>query len=1333
MKFRKSISLVLTMCMLLSLFATFVVSAEEVASEEVTILGVDRVNNYDWTDKDFESDVYTPTAASAGEVLMAVSAEDKSVADMIGGNWFTWWYKILAKWDAENELYVIDVIDAPGSTAYEAWTFGVGEIVVMCNTGYASTEPAGNADDAAVVKALVVGDTLALNNTTWETLSVSSGALNGVYLTVNAPALEPIVPEEPEVPAYKEGLTIELGEYGMTHSSCVNVEDIEAGLTDGVKEGTGFGTAGNYLIGNSAANDATLHPEVNYIFNLGDVKTVEGVILTLYSEVVSMVGYPSQVATVYVSEDGVEWTAVESTNDIPLAVYDFDNTDNNTPAGAVTATITLAEVVATKYVKTVLQFPDSPFTVESGKYTEETAKPVWEWYGVTEIEVDLVVPSAEAVLPEGTGVTLPTGYGSIEVLGDGYTGVGEIDNYNPYQSYLFAFRNGTVDVESTYSITVDLDATIAFNTVTVYALSFINGNVGLPKAVSVTIGDKTYDAVVGSEDSAINAIVAELGETVEASDFTINVTMNSGAVKYNMYSEIEVSLVEVEEPELNEVDGGELPAHNPRNDGELTVSANTAITYTVAFENGANFNLYDETVTVLVNGEALEFGMLGYATVLANGDVVTIVNESAEAVELYPSISEIIFGTMSNPIVLEELGDITANVTEAILSDSGAVHYVYTATVNGTITVTMPEGDWTYTVNNLTAGVYGDTQWSDSDPVLSTYTIEVSEGDEIQIVVSTYNPEDMWAAPVGTVEFTVAEEEAKEPELNEVDGGELPAHNPRNDGELTVSANTAITYTVAFENGANFNLYDETVTVLVNGEALEFGMLGYATVLANGDVVTIVNESAEAVELYPSISEIIFGTMSNPIVLEELGDITANVTEAILSDSGAVHYVYTATVNGTITVTMPEGDWTYTVNNLTAGVYGDTQWSDSDPVLSTYTIEVSEGDEIQIVVSTYNPEDMWAAPVGTVEFTVTEEATKVIPAQPEELVDLPEGATALDILGYTHTAKNYIMYAEGEMTLGELTAKYFGTAKDLNYFKVIVVNEDGTVAAVYLTLGRPDGVKSDIVVNNQVVIALSGDPANNGRDAVADTVNVGDIVSIYNINPEGLFAITESTELTNAGFTVVAPEPEVVTSQVVENWNVSDWNNGINTYNAAYIFTDSEAYGEGFAWWYHVAFAPVGNGLFEVVEIALPGSAEATAGSLTIPEGGFVWTAWTSAETGSGAYALNIMKTLAVGNVVAFNGIDVENNTTTADATAALYDKLGDVNLDGQIDATDVIIIRKLVIGTADKADYTEQQLKLADVNGNGKIDANDFYVVKRHALGTFVIPGWEAEGSEAE
>lgn len=130
--------------------------------------------------------------------------------------------------------------------------------------------------------------------------------------------------------------------------------------------------------------------------------------------------------------------------------------------------------------------------------------------------------------------------------------------------------------------------------------------------------------------------------------------------------------------------------------------------------------------------------------------LVAIVNDGTEDAQytinfVYP------LGSMNNPATAV-LGDNSATVAEG----TQGYFFVYTAEKTGTLVMTMPSGNWQYTVNNLTTGVNGDLQDSSLDPVPNPYELEVTAGDEIQIIVNTFNPEDVWTAPAGSVSFNLA-------------------------------------------------------------------------------------------------------------------------------------------------------------------------------------------------------------------------------------------------------------------------------------------------------------------------------------------------------------------------------------------------------------------------------------------------------------------------------------------------------------------------------------------------------------------------------------------------
>jgi hypothetical protein len=126
-----------------------------------------------------------------------------------------------------------------------------------------------------------------------------------------------------------------------------------------------------------------------------------------------------------------------------------------------------------------------------------------------------------------------------------------------------------------------------------------------------------------------------------------------------------------------------------------------------------------------------------------------------------------------------------------------------------------------------------------------------------------------------------------------------------------------------------------------------------------------------------------------------------------------------------------------------------------------------------------------------------------------------------------------------------------------------------------------------------------------------------------------------------------------VTSQVVNGFNIKHYNDGSEGSSGAFIFTDAEAYagGANYHWWRQVAFAPSADveGYYEVV--AITNGEGGASGGHEIAEGGFIWIAfeWPELAGSSGVYALGIMNTLAVGDLVKFNGVDMLNNTPILD------------------------------------------------------------------------------------
>ncbi|MBE6587168.1 MAG: LPXTG cell wall anchor domain-containing protein [Ruminococcaceae bacterium] len=119
------------------------------------------------------------------------------------------------------------------------------------------------------------------------------------------------------------------------------------------------------------------------------------------------------------------------------------------------------------------------------------------------------------------------------------------------------------------------------------------------------------------------------------------------------------------------------------------------------------------------------------------------------------------YGTVDNPepLALEEsMFGYGATAFTALEAGNQGYYYTVTAPAAGIISVSAGAMDddynfigWMWSVSNITAGKYGDIHWSDEEEPVYYEDIAVSEGDELQIFASTYDPASMWSSPAGNV------------------------------------------------------------------------------------------------------------------------------------------------------------------------------------------------------------------------------------------------------------------------------------------------------------------------------------------------------------------------------------------------------------------------------------------------------------------------------------------------------------------------------------------------------------------------------------------------------
>lgn len=401
-------------------------------------------------------------------------------------------------------------------------------------------------------------------------------------------------------------------------------------------------------------------------------------------------------------------------------------------------------------------------------------------------------------------------------------------------------------------------------------------------------------------------------------------------------------------------------------------------------------------------------------------------------------------GTFNNPEEIE-----AGYYSVDLETGSDAYYYTYIAEGDGVVNFTMygahkyetvevegedgtvTEGNqyvelgWIYNIQNVTTSVSSETHYSDDDEAVTNETLEVSEGDEILVMVNTYDPENPWTAPAGTVEFYIEFSYPAGSELNPI--MLLDTHNVvENEGEM---------YYQGYFSGMIMTVTGEgEFTVTYNGEPT----------IVEGEISIAVSSSNPRMPVQFSIDgdgeytiDFVYpvGAQSNPAVAV-LGDNACSVDEG----SNGYYWIYTAEEDGDLIVTVDTAaaGWFYVINNMSTGSYGDSQWSDSDPVVNPATITVAAGNEIQIIVNTYDVENPWTAPAGDITVNLayacehtnkTTTNTATCTEAGVETVTCDDcgeviSETAVDALGHDYSGENGACIRCGEYQVDDELAFY---------------------------------------------------------------------------------------------------------------------------------------------------------------------------------------------------------------------------------------------------------------------------------------------------------------------
>ena len=369
-------------------------------------------------------------------------------------------------------------------------------------------------------------------------------------------------------------------------------------------------------------------------------------------------------------------------------------------------------------------------------------------------------------------------------------------------------------------------------------------------------------------------------------------------------------------------------------------------------------------------GETVYYSGFGDMILFVDDEVVEMdemgvfsITNSGDADKEYVLSLETPVGQMGNPEVIEEI----PYEHEMSLEEDGAYCYIWTATADTKLVLNVTEGA------NITADVLTyveDSEWPISEQyelaepeidenwnytgwiVKENLTLDVKAGQQVKIQVNGLTDWENWTVPAIDYVLTV----------------ESPAGTEQNPVMLydqwNFVANEGTMWYSGRFNGMVMSVSGEgEFSVIYNGQtyAAEDGLVEMT--VSSGNPRMPVSFAIVGDGFFDVNFEYPMGSQDNPAPIA-LGNNAAEIE----AGSQGYFFTYIAEFAGELKVTVSndDGGWVYAVHNLTSYAYGDTQWSDSDPVVNPTVIDVTEGDEIMIMVNTYDPADPWSAPAGTV-------------------------------------------------------------------------------------------------------------------------------------------------------------------------------------------------------------------------------------------------------------------------------------------------------------------------------------------------------------------------------
>ncbi len=276
------------------------------------------------------------------------------------------------------------------------------------------------------------------------------------------------------------------------------------------------------------------------------------------------------------------------------------------------------------------------------------------------------------------------------------------------------------------------------------------------------------------------------------------------------------------------------------------------------------------------------------------------------------------------------------------------------------------------------------------------------------------------------------------------------------------------------------------------------------TMVNGADMFSVYNSGTESIDLRMSLvagsGVIEQGTVDNPelvtMTTNMFGGLGASLTKELSASNTGYYYKTVAPADGIISVSVSANDaefnpigWTYFVNNATAGIYGDTHWSDEAEPVFYEDINVSADDTVIVFASTYDPANQWNNPEGTLSVNFSFTAVGSM-GYPEEIV-------AGEYAPYLASGSNGYHYTWTAPSAGEVTVSMADDNENGWQYCVNVEKADGTSK-----YGDIHWCDDDPVINSES-FAVSAE------DKVGVFINTYDPANEF-VTPEGVVGWTLS-------------------------------------------------------------------------------------------------------------------------------------------------------------------------------------------------------------------------------